>query len=362
MSLIRVRSKRPELENQLTEILQKNNFSSLTVGPVEIWDSKDPEIQYRKKEPGIHYGIIISKAQADAQDPQVLYSLGYSFALTDPLTTLELWTALKAISHEQGLKEVAVDLKGATEQMEIDLEWLRSLHRARFENPLPKLKGVQLTGKYLAGVRSGGDFFDVVHDSTETRLSILVTDSSTYGLSSLIHGAAAKAMHSAVRDQSWSPDRLVRSLFQEIGGSMQSRDQLSMVSMTVDLKRYIAELCILGSCEVFRLHKDGQMERQPKNGDALHRAKPPLATLSPQKLSLEGGEKLILLSDGMVEAAGGVEAFSGILEGLRGVPVLQWLEVLSFEVKKKLTGQDDLPVQDSTVILVEVDQRILKLT
>jgi len=76
---------------------------------------------------------------------------------------------------------------------------------------------------------------------------------------------------------------------------------------------------------------------------------------------LEPEGRLVLLSDGFIDAVGGVTSVLEILNHLRGRDGNDTINEFVFRVKSELEGEDDMPAQDCTAAVMDLDARLIRL-
>jgi hypothetical protein len=78
------------------------------------------------------------------------------------------------------------------------------------------------------------------------------------------------------------------------------------------------------------------------------------------ELPLEPQGRLALISDGFLEVMGGEAQVLKALNQYRDVESADFLNELTFQLKSRFDAPDDLPAQDCTAVLLDVDSRILR--
>jgi hypothetical protein len=67
------------------------------------------------------------------------------------------------------------------------------------------------------------------------------------------------------------------------------------------------------------------------------------------------------VSDGFVETVGGAEQARALLDRFRDREPADCLNELVFEVKKRFAEPDDMPEQDCTAVILDVDSKVIRL-
>ncbi len=79
-----------------------------------------------------------------------------------------------------------------------------------------------------------------------------------------------------------------------------------------------------------------------------------------EEVVLEPRGRLALVSDGFLEAIGGQQQVTDVLNRYRGAEAADFLNELVFQLKSGFSDPEDAPAQDSTAVLLDIDARILR--
>jgi hypothetical protein len=107
--------------------------------------------------------------------------------IVQPFRWLDVLSKLKHYQQILMWEEVTrlnESFSGLIERLGDDLKLAERLQKSRMPARFPDLRGFKVSARYLAGLRPGGDYFDVADAPEAARLSVILTDSSSYGLSS----------------------------------------------------------------------------------------------------------------------------------------------------------------------------------
>lgn len=283
--------------------------------------------------------------------------------LVYPFRAIEVISKLK--NYEQAIMireigEVSESLGEVTRRMKEDLEVATRLQKRRLPQRFEQSRGLQVNYRYFAGFKSGGDHFDLAESKDGSRLSVFLSDSSSYGLSSAVLGALMRLTVKLSADEAKSSADTVRKIADELKGSLGEKDSLSLFYGILNRKSFTLNFVTLGDCYAFRSRSGQAFEKQPLSGQAI-RQPSDLSSLVDQTLQLQPGDRLVLLSDGFVETAGGEPRLIELLERHRGHEATDTLNELAFRVKSKFTDRDDLPDQDCTAFIFDIDAKLLRL-
>jgi serine/threonine protein phosphatase PrpC len=80
-----------------------------------------------------------------------------------------------------------------------------------------------------------------------------------------------------------------------------------------------------------------------------------------ENLRLNPEDRLVLVSDGFCEVAGGQKALNQLLNSFRNADAKDLLNELVFIVKRRFTDPEDMAEQDCSALVFDIDSKILRL-
>lgn len=165
----------------------------------------------------------------------------------------------------------------------------------------PAVPELQIASCYQPMTAVAGDFFDFLKTS-ETSLTILVADVSGHGVPAALVASMLKVSFAAQREHAHSPALVLAGLNAMLCGSLGGQ-YVTVACAAIDLAANTITYAGAG-------HPPGLLFRR-KHGDVLPLAENglfigpfPQATYSEMAVTFEPGDKLLLYTDGIVEAAG----------------------------------------------------------
>lgn len=304
--------------------------------------------------------LVIREGQA----PPVPFLEGrVDAALSFPFRKPEFLSVVRGCHQALGwakVQELSERLSVVAGALEGDLDLAERLQKALLPQRFPDPKGFKVYTRYVAGLRPGGDYFDLVEARASGNFSLLMTDSSSYSLSgsvlAVLMRAAVKLAGEDVKSVRETVQRLRDEMFLLIG----ERESLSLFygqfSGTGKSLRYFS----LGNTRLFRARKGEEFEALPSQGEALRRQMGYLVG-EPYAVDLRSEDRLLLVSDGFLGESDGLDAFLSRINAVRMFDGQSFLNELSFSVKGGLEDMDDLPPQDSSAVLLDVEAFTLRL-
>jgi len=239
-----------------------------------------------------------------------------------------------------------------------ELEMARQIQLAILPRETPKIRGLDIAARYIPMSSVAGDFYDfIVVD--ETHLGILIADVSGHGLPSALIASMLQSAFATQSAHASDPARVLSELNRALLGKFRSHF-VTAAYLFLDLERGVGNYAGAGHPPLLLWRKSsGSVCEVLENGiflgpfdNSTYRAVP---------LSIEGGDRIILYTDGIVEATDstgeelGLDRFKGMLKEKHALPadafadnlldgVARWSEKISG------LGQSD----DITLLAIDV--------
>lgn len=284
-----------------------------------------------------------------------------------PLRELDTLRLVKMHEHLKALRNVektSRGIPGLVKKLNEDIQLAQKIQRRLIKDKFPSMGGLSIKSKYWCGLKAGGDYFDAFEFPDGQHIGLILTDSSSYSLSTNLLGSLMQfSAHAGAKDH-FDPATIVQTLFSKLGDSIKEKDQLSLFYGVLDRKTYQLRYVDCGA--VFAQWKNKEESKWLAKGDAAPLSKTNGAIGSSKEVFLEPGDRLTLLSDGWVD---------GLESGLSGLPeeiedAQDLLNELSFRlrksVEKNLEPEDiseefPMPPQDCSILVIDVAKNLLRL-
>lgn len=285
-------------------------------------------------------------------------------ALVFPFRALEIQSKLRHYQQILMWEEVSrlnASFSGLIERLQEDLRLAERLQKSKSPIRFPEVKGFKVTSRYLAGMRSGGDHLDLAESKTGNQLSLVLADSSSYGLSSSLLSVLMRVAMKLSQEEVRSCEDTVRRIHDELLLMLNDKDKLSLFYGIVSRKDYCLRYVNLGTSTAYYAQPGQNFRALPSQGDQITRMSAGLPKAEFQaELPLEPQGRLALISDGFLEVMGGEAQVVKALNQYRDAESADFLNELVFQLKSKFEAPDDMPAQDCTAVLLDVDSRILR--
>jgi serine phosphatase RsbU (regulator of sigma subunit) len=245
-------------------------------------------------------------------------------------------------------------------QLKGDFRLAERLQKANLPVRFPDTRGIKVAQRYLAGMKSGGDHFDLAESKDANQLSMVLSDSSSYGLSSAVLSVLMKVAMKLSIEESRSCSETVRRIQEELKATLTEKDRLSIFYGVLSRKDFRLRYMNLGSSSAFYAPKGGKFMPLKSHAGPLTTSTVDVP-LEESELTLEPSGRFALISDGFVEAVGGYPAITTLLDRFRENDPKDVLNEMVFHVKKEFHEEDDMPEQDCTGVIFDMDQRLIRL-
>lgn len=307
-------------------------------------------------------GIPASFRQGLADDMLVL-----------PARALDLERVLR--NHEMlaslhVLEENSRSVSDMVHRLQEDVQLAQKIQRRLIREKFPALGPLSVKSKYWCGLKAGGDYFDLFEFPGGTHAGLILSDSSSYSLSTGLIGSLMQFSTHVGRDELEDPARIVRALWGKMQEAVKEKDKLSLLYGILDRRTYALKYVACGPVYLAKRGKGGQVTWGAKGEHApLTLAAPKVP--EPGELLLEPGDRLLACSDGWGEALEvGMPAF--VEEQLaRSDEAQELMNQMAFRLRKKLEQDSDEPVkaedefpmppQDCSVLVLDLAANVLRL-
>jgi len=273
--------------------------------------------------------------------------------IVSPFRLVELLSKYRAHLGRKEVRMAQQDLDHANEVLERILA-------AKTPRRFHSMKGLRVSSKHLSGLKPGGDYFDLFESDKKDYVNILLADSSSYGLSSVLLGmilsnSAKIANETQLRTSDW-----IQSIYADLKTALGEKENLSLFFGRLNRKDFSLHYQMFGSVEAFRVSQDGHCSAFEKHGDKINGLEPPKKT-EESVMVLSPKDRLVLLSDGFVGGIGGDKFLHQMFRKQIDKDPFMLVNELSFRIKTKLVDGETFPGEDCSAIVIDIENRILRL-
>jgi len=257
-----------------------------------------------------------------------------------PVEVLGKIRLLQRIHRQKGMSSEVTYLNEKLESLLGDLEGnlalAERLQMARSPKTFDHVKGIRVRHRYFSGTRSGGDHFDFVGNPEKSAVSFVMTDSSSYGLSSSVlktlMGLALKLGHRTPM----GPSDILELILPDLQLALHGGDELSIFLGSLEPGGQDLQFICLGNVQAWRLAHGSSEAEFLASGHSHLTAEAKVEVPPSQRVSYSQGDRLILVTDGVQEVLG-QEGWSNLLQRLvKAEKQEEVLNEFSYEVKKTI--------------------------
>ena len=184
---------------------------------------------------------------------------------------------------------------------EADFEQARAIQQSLLPHEMPHVEGVELSGVWQSARMMAGDYYDVLKLS-DTELAICIGDVAGKGMPAalLMSGLQAAVRASA----SSSPRDLCERVRRVVVSSLSGGRFVTFFYATIDTAAMRLRWCNAGHNAPILVRADGSIVRLSEGGPAFSRLFRD-DRYQEQEIAIGAGDRIVLFTDGVSEAAGG---------------------------------------------------------
>jgi HAMP domain-containing protein len=249
-----------------------------------------------------------------------------------------------------GNLETLVATAAQKESLEKELELARSLQKSLLPSDLPAGGSVEFATLFEPSAAIGGDYFDVLRLSDD-ELAVIIADVSGHGLSSGLRMAMLKAALLILVEETREPEEILGRLDAVVRSNRERRFFVTATLALFNLRTGALRLTNAGHPPTYRVH-GSQVEE-------ILLPSSPLGGLGRSyvgaTLTLEPGDRVVWLSDGLIEATNaddepfGYDSVKATVAGPDGESAAAVRDRLLAAVHRHTTGQ---PLGDDRTLMV----------
>jgi sigma-B regulation protein RsbU (phosphoserine phosphatase) len=227
-----------------------------------------------------------------------------------------------------------------------ELEVARRIQLSILPAPFPASENFVVAARYLPMTSVAGDFYDFIYKQKGT-LGLLIADVSGHGVPAALIASMVKVAIQSQQHHDGHPDRLLAGVNEALCGNTQNQF-VTAAYVHLDAASQELRYGAAGHPPMLLL-RQGKVSRIEENGLVL--ALIPSAAYTSTKLPLEKGDRLLLYTDGIVEAANaneeefGQDRLTKLLQTTTKMPAEEVADLIQDTVTRwSPTQSDDLTV------------------
>ena len=262
--------------------------------------------------------------------------------------------------YKKVLEQANQNLQKITKEFEDSLSLVSNIHRQLIPTQVSKIPQFTFSYKLLPTKKGvSGDFFDIIQLTDPFKFGILLSSCNSYAITSLFLSAVLKSSKK-LRDVQ-SPKDFMVYLADHLHKSFPKQESVHLFFGIVDRRTFQLNYCIAG--DIFAAVKtQNSINRLKFSSRILH--KDFKTTLKNKKIDLNPKDSLILCSPGVSNAKNETQKPFGSDQILKSIPknpkgVLEIRQNILF--RSSQFGKKESSVQDQTVLVIKVKDRVLRL-
>jgi serine phosphatase RsbU (regulator of sigma subunit) len=254
------------------------------------------------------------------------------------------------------LREARSQLAARLDALNQELEMARQIQLAILPHAIPQLPGLEVAARYFPMTSVAGDFYDFIQID-DKHIGILIADVSGHGLPSALIASMIQVALVGQAPNAAEPATVLAGLNRALCGKF-TMNFVTAAYVYLDLEKGIMRYAGAGHPPVLRWrNSEGKTTKLMENGIVLGMIDE--AEYSALEIPLEAGDRHVLYTDGIPEAADadqvqyGVDRFMQYIESHHTVSVSQFADDFCTELaaysNQSTSGQQD----DITLLLFD---------
>jgi len=253
------------------------------------------------------------------------------------------------------LRESRAQLAAQLLALNNELEMARQIQLSILPHTLPQLPGLEIIARFRPMTSVAGDFYDFVQID-DKHLGILIADVSGHGLPSALIASMLQVALTAQVAHASEPAKVLSGLNRALCGKF-TQDFATAAYVYVDLEKSLMRYAGAGHPPVMQFRPStGKSNQVLKNGLVLGMFD--VATYQTLELPLEPGDRHVLYTDGILEAAStagelyGEDRFMRFMENNHALNAEQFADDFLGEIAKWTDQSAGQGQQDDITLLL----------
>lgn len=249
-------------------------------------------------------------------------------------------------------------------QLSQELKMAHLIQKVLAPTEYPHISGIEFSSKFIPGVRSGGDYFDIFEHEDKFRFGIIVASASGYGMSALFLSVLLKMTGQLEAKRGGEPHKMIEKMAAELVPAVGEKDKAHLFYGVIDRRTFEMTYSIVGDIPALLFSSNTGKLTQ------LDCSTPPISsTFAAQPkghtISLNSRDRLILGTEGTISARNVANETFGIERLSKAVlsSPKSGVHELRNEVLYKLEQFVGTPEfnRDVTLVVTEIKDRVIKL-
>ncbi len=280
--------------------------------------------------------------------------------ILSPFHAAALMSVLKHHHERKGTQELILESREALKELDAANAVLGKIVETKTPKRFTGIKGIDVMSKHLAGLKPGGDYFDLFESDHKDHVNFLLVDSSSYGISAALLGMILSSSAKIGSSVQTSSSHWVRTIFEEISTALGEAGHFSVFFGRLNRRDFSLHYQMYGSVEAFVVDREGVSRKLEKHGLAISNQSRPVSDRE-SVLQLQPKDRIVLLSDGFVGGAGGEHRLNRLFADQSNQNPFALVNELAFQIKSKLSPGETFPGEDCTAIVIDIQNRVLRL-
>lgn len=268
------------------------------------------------------------------------------------------------LQYKTQIQQVNQKLEVLIGQMTSDQKAIHKIQKVLSPTELPRIQGFEFSTKFIPGQQFGGDYFDIFELEDKLSFGILMASCTGYSVSALLLSVLLKVSSQIEARKGTDPHKVIQLLAAEILPSLKGKDEAHLFYGIVDRRTFQLRYAMAGQLFFGFLRANDKLVVNEGSNPAL--GENFRVPTQDSVLELQSKDRLILCTQGIVKSQNlegeeyGLEKLKKSLLSSGKSGLHEMRNEILFQLERFTKTSE--PRRDLTVIVTEVQDRILKLT
>lgn len=262
----------------------------------------------------------------------------------------------EVLKYKTQLVTINQKLEQLIAQLSQDQKAFLKIQRALSPTEIPKLQGVEFSTKFIPGQQFGGDYFDIFELEDKFHFGVILSSCSGYSASALLLSVLMKISAQIEAKKGLSPHLVIKKIGDEIRAALKPTDEVNVLYCLFDRRHFKMSFAQMGRS---LLYLQNQQSKLVNLSQTTTSSESQTIELQPHDRVILGTMELVNIKN-LEGQAFGAEKLESIFKSVArpGAHDLRNEVLFAIEQHSKTTE----PLRDMTLLVTEVQDRVIKLT
>lgn len=258
--------------------------------------------------------------------------------------------------YKDEVRNLNVQLKTLIQNIESQLAIAARIQKYLIPTEILQISGFDFSTKYITGSVSGGDYFDIFRLKDKQRFAVIVASSSGHAMAALFLSVLIQLSSQMEAKKGVSPSKILKSLGEKLSVTAQDGQISNVFLLIINRRNLEMTYCSAGDIMAwFQPHQSESIQSLLATSSSLGSANH--KEITEVKISLNAKDRIVIATPGLVSAMKNKDqSVKDLLVKMKAKQSHDLRNEIIYQAQKSNNQRD------MTVLVIDVKDRILKLT